>query len=64
MKELYFAFNGIMKDPLLPRVSSKGFEPIRNILAGEDGQLKIWSRNGMLRSGLVQSGMDRDSFES
>ena len=25
--------------------------------AGEDGQLKIWSRNGMLRSILIQSGI-------
>jgi hypothetical protein len=29
--------------------------------AGEDGQIKIWSKTGMLRSVLVQGGMSQST---
>jgi hypothetical protein len=48
---LFYAFNGIMTDLLYVPVMIK-----TNALGGEDGQLKIWSKNGMLRSVLVQTG--------
>ncbi len=33
-------------------------------LGGEDGQVRIWARSGMLRSNLVQAGMLYTNIEA
>lgn len=53
IKGLFYLRNGISMELLLPHVSVHHANNTVH-LAGEDGQIKIWSRSGMLRSTLCQ----------
>jgi WD40 repeat protein len=54
-RDAFLPFDGPPMATLLSAVRFE-FNIKLHLLAGEDGQVKIWSRSGMLRSVLAQAG--------